>query len=221
MSYEATCPKGHRLQVTEAHFGERVTCPACGEAFVVPDLGKAPGPATPPHPTVKTGSDTRRWKPSADSVAALTSASLVAGRPLVALGLVLVLLARGCDEVGRRGVERAEMKAKAARDSFDNQWQTQQIELEGKIAAIEENKEPRSPEAKTADAKAVADLRAQLADLERHRAIDKRQDETGPWRSLDIAARTARSGNQIDAYWRQIFFVFASIVLASGLLVVS
>jgi uncharacterized membrane protein len=38
---------------------------------------------------------------------------------------------------------------------------------------------------------------------------------------LDIAARTAKTDHTINGYWRELFFVFAAIVLALGLMVVS
>ena len=40
MAYEATS-RGRRLQVTEAHFRQTVSCPTCNTPFVVPDLGAA------------------------------------------------------------------------------------------------------------------------------------------------------------------------------------
>ena len=45
--------------------------------------------------------------------------------------------------------------------------------------------------------------------------------EAGAWRKLGIAARDAAANNQMNAYWREIFFVFATLILAVGLLAVS
>jgi hypothetical protein len=216
MPYEATCPKGHRLQVTEGHFGQRVSCPTCGEAFVVPDPGKAASSTPLPQPAGKTGFDYRRWKPSPEVVSGLSQASLWAGRPLVAAGLVLVLLARGCDAVGQRGVRRAEMKVQAARDELADDYQTTRLRLEEKIAEIQENKD-----AKAADEAALADLKTRLADLAAREEKDRKKCERGPWRTLEVNARTAKTNQEINGYWREIFFVFASILLASGLLLVS
>ena len=182
MPYEATCPKGHRLQVTKAHFGERVNCPTCGEPFVVPDpAAKLQPSTTPPYAAVKGGADSRRWKPSMESVAGLSQAAVVAGRPMVALGLILVLLARGCDGISHRGVERAEAKVRAAKQQFDNGWQTQRVNLQQKITTLEETKEPKAK-----DQEALTDLKQQLRDLgdKETKARQRRRRASGvPWRS--------------------------------------
>lgn len=215
MSYECTCPKGHRLQVADAHVGERVSCPTCGESFVVPSAsGKGQGSGGVPSPA-KNGSEGRGWKPAIENGARWSFASLVAGRPMVAIGLMLVLFARGCDAVGRRGVERAEMKARAARDLFDEEWQGRRISLEDDIATLEEKKDPK------ADQKRVAELKTQLGEMPGRQAKERRSLESKEWRALDISARQAKVSHQINGYWREMFFVFATIVLATGLLVVS
>ena len=59
-----------------------------------------------------------------------------------------------------------------------------------------------------------------LTELPAIQEREKKKAEAGPWRTLESNARSAMTSYQIDGYWRQIFFVFASIVLASGLLVV-
>jgi hypothetical protein len=217
MPYEATCPKGHRLQVTEGHFGQRVNCPTCGEAFVVPELGKAAASSTPPSQSAgKAGLDTRRWKPSLEMVSGLSQGGLWAGRPLVAVGLVLVLLVRGCDGVGQRGVQRAEGKVQAARDELADSYQTKRLQLEEKISERQDNSDPKAE-----DDPKLTDLKTQLADLAAREAKDRKKCERGAWRGLEINARTAKTNQQINAYWREIFFVFASILLAIGLLLVS
>lgn len=217
MPYEATCPKGHRLQVTEAHFGERVMCPTCGEPFVVPDASsKIPGSGSLPQSSGKAGLDYRRWKASFEAFSGLARPSLLAGRPMVAVGLLLVLLARGCDSVSRRGVDRADMKAKVAREQFDDEWQKTRLDLEEKLAALEDNKDSRSQ-----DFKAIADLKTQLSDVAGRQAKARKLAESGTWRALDANTRAAKASQQIDGYWREIFFVFASMVLATGLLMVS
>ena len=43
MPFETTCPKGHRLQVSDSHLGQRIQCPACNESFVVNDENKNSG----------------------------------------------------------------------------------------------------------------------------------------------------------------------------------
>ena len=215
MTYEITCPQGHRLQVTEAHIGQSVNCPTCNESFTVPDLGGRGQPVMPAPPDTKTGMDPKRWTVP-DAASKLSRWSLVSGRPMVAVGLVLVLLARGCDGIGKRGLERADMKVKAAKEEFDDGWQTTRLDLERQVAVIEESKEPKAEEQKK-----LADLKSQLSDLDTRQAKARKAKESGDWRAMELNARTAKANYQINGYWREMFFVFASIVLSVGLLTVS
>jgi hypothetical protein len=213
MPYEAVCPKGHRLQVTEAHFGERVACPTCGEQFVVPRPGDpAPAGGHEPPPTPSGAGRTDRV---AEVTAGMSRFSLVAGRPMVALGLILVLLSRGCDAIGKRGVDRAEMQVKLARDSFDDEWQKKNSDIADQITAIKDAKEPKPD-----DAEKIRKLEEQRSNLEKDQAKARKIFESGKLRSLTIAARDAAANNQVNGYWREVFFVLASILLAIGLLAV-
>jgi len=202
--------------VTEAHFGQRVSCPTCGEAFVVPELGKAASNTPPPQPPAKAPFDYRRWKPSPEILSGLSQASLWAGRPLVAVGLVLVLLARGCEAISQRGVQRADVKVQAAREELADSYQTKRLALEEKISDLEAEKDRKAPEDQ-----ALADLKTQLTDLAVREAKERKKYERGAWRDLETNARIVKTNQQINGYWREIFFVFASIVLATGLLLVS
>jgi len=123
MDYEVSCPKGHKLRVTEAHFGQQVNCPTCGESFVVPDAASASGEsAHAPGGVPAAASPSTSGARSSGGSATFTSVSLAVGRPMLALGLLLVLLSRGCDAIGQRGVVRAKAKLRAARSEFYYQY---------------------------------------------------------------------------------------------------
>ena len=137
MPHEAVCPKGHRLQVTEAHFGERVNCPTCGEGFVVPAGGSKPGSGSGSQfAGIKPSGDSQQWKSSLSAMSGMMTAPLVMARPLVAIGLMLVLCSRGCDEIGRRSVDRAKMKTTLVKDQFEEKWQATKTDLESQIAEL-------------------------------------------------------------------------------------
>jgi ribosomal protein S27E len=215
MPHEAVCPKGHRLQVTEAHFGERVSCPTCGEAFTVPEGGSRPASGSASHfATIKPSGDSQQWKSSLGAMSGMMTAPLVMARPLVAIGLILVLCSRGCDEIGRRSVDRAKMKITLAKDQFEDKWLATKADLEAQIADL------KTHDLKPGEQKHLEDLQKDLADMPGLQEKERKKAEAGAWRTLDSNARSALTSYQIDGYWRQIFFVFASIVLASGLLVV-
>ncbi len=208
MSYETTCPKGHRLQVSDAHLGQRIQCPACNESFVVPDGSRLPAVA-PPN---KSG----RWKVSSSLASDLSRLSILAGRPMVAIGLVLVLLSKGCDSIGQRGVDRAEaMKLKAV-EKFDDGVKAKEVEIQREIDEI-----TARGDVKPDDQKKIDELNKRKAELDKAEAKNRRAKEAGDWRELEAVARSAKSDHKINGYWRELFFVFAAIVLSLGLLVVS
>ena len=208
MPYETTCPKGHRLQVSDAHLGQRIQCPACNESFIVPDGSRAPSPAPANGP--------ERWKLSPDLASDLNRLSLLAGRPLVAVGLILVLLSRGCDSISLRGVERADAMKLMAVEQFDEGLQAKQNDIQREIEEINSRGELKADEQKKID-----ELKKRRTDLNTAAAKDRKAKEAGEWRDLETAARAAKTNHAINGYWRESFFVFAAIVLSLGLLVVS
>ena len=62
--------------------------------------------------------------------------SLLAGRPMVAVGLVLVLLSKGCDSISLHGVERAEAMAQKSGEQFDDDVKSKQLEIQRQIDEI-------------------------------------------------------------------------------------
>jgi hypothetical protein len=208
MPYETTCPKGHRLQVSDAHLGQRIQCPACNEYFVVPNGSRPQSPAPP--------SGAPRWNLSTDLAADLGRFSLLAGRPMVAIGLVLVLLSKGCDSISQRGVERADAVARRASEQFDEDVKGKELALQRDIDDI-----TARGELKADDRAKIDDLKKRKAELAATAAKDRQARQAGEWRELESAARTAAVNHKINAYWREVFFVFAAVVLSLGLLIVS
>lgn len=220
MAHEVVCPKGHRVQITEAHFGRQVRCPTCNEPFVAPDLGAQEGaaesgePSASGLPQVDTSGSARRFGSSSRGPG-LMGFSLAAGRPLVAIGLLLVLVSRGCDSVGRRGIGRADAKARMARTKFSDKWEEEARRLDQRIEDLYD-KEDRT----TADDERLAELREQRSKLGEKRR--KEEEEFEPtWRKLQNKARDAAANNQMRGWWYEILFVIGTIILTFGLLAVS
>ncbi len=208
MPYETTCPKGHRLQVSDAHLGQRIQCPACNESFVVPDGSRQPVPAPP--------SKSGRWEVSATLASDLSRLAILAGRPMVAIGLVLVLFSKGCDSISQRGVDRAEAMQLRAVERFDDGVKTKELDIQREIDEI-----TARGDVKPDDQKKIDELNKRKTDLAASSAKERKAKQTGDWRELEIAAHNAKSDHKINGYWRELFFVFAAIVLSLGLLVVS
>jgi F0F1-type ATP synthase assembly protein I len=159
----------------------------------------------------------------------LTGVYEVAGRPALLAGLMLVLLARGCDTVSERSVGRAESKLALAKNAFDDQWQLKGDKVQ---VQIEETKDKLSKEREKTAADRSQDrinsLQKDLEDLDHERqelnddeAKERAELDRTAWRKLSNNARDAKARSQINAYWWEILFVLGTLVLAFGLLAVS
>ena len=95
------------------------------------------------------------------------------GQPALLIGLMAVLLAKGCDAVGNRNIVRLNAQVQLAQQRLND------------------NKE--------------------LTPVERQEEQERIED-------LQKDAKEARLTNDISGYWREILFVFGSIVLSVGLL---
>jgi hypothetical protein len=111
------------------------------------------------------------------------------GRMLLLSGLLLVLLARGCDSIGARGMGRARASLDSAQTRFNREWQK-------KIADAKDNAEK---------AKVRTDMEKARKDLEEH-----------TWQGLREDIEDAGTGNQMWGFWREIAFVLGTLVLAAG-----
>ncbi len=210
MPYETTCPKGHRLQVSDSHLGQRIQCPACNESFVVPNGGRAAGAASPNLG----GKSPAPWA-SAD----LARLSRWAGRPLVAVGLLLALLSKGCEEINRHAATRATVLANAAPEQFDEDQQFREQVVQNEIDGLAAR--DVKPDERRADERKKDELRKQLRELQSTAAKDRRDKQAGDWHELNVAARIARRTYALNSYWHELFFLFAAGVLVLGLLIVS
>jgi len=224
MSLEAECPQGHRLKITEAHLGKPVSCSICGTTFVVPKPGapSVPGPGQVSVPPAGIGSQSALGPAASGQthqlgmLRGLAKRPLLWGRPMMLVGLLLVIVSRGCYSVGNRAVGRAMQREQMARNRFDDQWEEKRLALEQQLEALEEKQEPGAE-----DAQRRTELRTALMELEAEKQKERQALERGEWRELRIAARDAAARHQMWAYWYEIFFVFASLLLVAGLLVVS
>ena len=113
-------------------------------------------------------------------------------------------------------MDRADAIAKKAVEQFDDAIKTKELEIQREIDEITARGEVKPDEQKKID-----DLNKRHTDLATSAAKDRKAKQGGEWRELEIAARTAGMNHKINGYWRELFFVFAAIVLSLGLLVVS
>src|SRR5690349_10529000 len=141
MPMEILCPAGHRLQVMPDQVNQKVRCPTCQQVFIVPEQRTA----TPP-PVFKendmagladaTNAPVKPRRTSAGLQLDAASAIRYASQALLMFGLVLVLVARGCDSLGNRDSARMLSKSKLVEDQFNDSFEARKIIKQSEIDDI-------------------------------------------------------------------------------------
>jgi len=180
-----------KLTVPDSMVGQQVQCAACKHAFTVEGEQTSP----PVAPQAASGPGFAR-----SLLGRLIGPRAMAalGKIIVLGGLTLVVFARGCDSVGQRGVDRAQAKLEQAKNEFEDDWQDR--------IRRAEKAEPKDNEL--------------LKKLNEDRKKEKEEMDTGQLLELSREARDVEIENRMDAYWLEWLFVFASIVLVVGLMLV-
>jgi hypothetical protein len=130
-------------------------------------------------------------------------------------GIVLVVLARGCGTLDQRNVARLAAKQAAARQQFDDAWETKRLDIQQQIDAL-----TAKPSATPDDQKKIADLRTRLNDILKEQAEERKELTEGRWRNLEIAARNAKWDHAMWGYWHEWLFVAGTIAFTVGLILI-
>jgi GYF domain 2 len=138
------------------------------------------------------------------------------GRALVVLGVLIVLMSRGCDSLGVRKVARLQALAESAESEFQRSWDRRKRSLEDELQSLRER-----PDRNNIDQQRLSNMPTEIASLDREKAAEQRDLRRGTWANYQIAAEDATSSNRMWAYWRQLGFLFGTMVLAVGLLFVT
>jgi len=231
MSYEVACPNGHKLRVDPPNFGKKAKCARCGIVFVVPDPGlgdvggqqghevelpESGGMPVAPLPSFPPVSPASPLAPRPRAASAgLLGINMTVAQLMLLAGLVLVLVARGCDSLGIRGVARANARTQAAQNDFSDKWEAKM--LKNTLDA----EEITSKKTLTADdTKALEKLREESSNLSRDMEKERTKLQRGEWRELLRASRDVNTNNQLMGYWRELLFVVGTVFLTIGLIAV-
>ena len=137
------------------------------------------------------------------------------GQPLLLVGLLLVLLSRGCDSLGDRYVTRIAAKAEVAEGQFQDDWDDQRAVIEKQRRALMEKEEPTDE-----DEKALEPLNEELDELDKKMQAEMEELRNGRWRNLAGAARDAQANNEMWSFWREGLFWFGTFLFSMGLVIV-
>jgi hypothetical protein len=183
----------------------------------------SPGPRRPTDGTPNAFSPASQPRPAAPSPSSPMLMSLLqplafgryAGQPLMLVGLVLVLLAKGCDSVGNRYVQQLEAKLQLRQNEFQDKCDADRRKIQRQIEALREA--GTDTEGEQAE---LSGLNEQLRVLEDQIENDREKLTVGEWQDLKKKGRDASAGTKVWGYYREAIFVFGTILLTIGLLAV-
>jgi len=193
MANEVICPGGHKLQVRPEHAGKEVRCPICKATMVVPDLwgGSSEVPLRPADPPVESPRFVQAPMSKGSSSMTNSGGALkVVAYLAMAIGVVMVVSARGCDSLFNRNQASVSAKLMSEKEQFKR-------ETEDKV-----------DDAKDADKDKVRKDRDEA----------RVKLEKGAWKALERNVEDAHLAEAKWGWWFELGFVVGSIVLVLGLL---
>jgi hypothetical protein len=131
------------------------------------------------------------------------------------IGIVLVVLARGCDSLGNRNVARQQARASLAVQEFDQEWEEKENEVEEDIAEVLEG------DLKPEEQEELNKLREKQRKLSSDKATERAERERDEWQELRFAATTAAARNTASAYWREFVFLIGALALSIGVVLLA
>ena len=179
---------------------------------IEPEKKAAPATKDNGTPTPKPASTRPSLPPDLDMTQLIRSV----GRGLVVLGVLIVFMSRGCDSLGVRKVARLQALAEIAESDFQRSWDRAKGQLEDEQQSLRERSDLNNIEQQR-----LNNLPEEIAKLDREKKDEQRVLRQGKWAGYTIAAEDSESNDRMWAYWRQLGFLFGTMVLAVGLLFVT
>jgi len=140
-------------------------------------------------------------------------------KSMLVVGIVLVLLSRGCDSLARRNVAAAQAKLQLGQAYFANDWEDDEIDLKQDIRDIQ-NDITKEREAEKRDDEAIKKLEERLKEkqkkkdeFDKERAEATQEFQEGDLRELQYAANIARASSEKGGWWREAFFVLGTLLV--------
>lgn len=148
---------------------------------------------------------------SLNFAAALSNFKIV-GYPCLIVGFLLVLTGKGCDSLGNRWAARLVAKSQMAEQQFDANYQSRINAIQSQIDSYNDSSNPDQTQIQALNDR----LRKLRSEMSKERERLRRDD----WFDLKSAANIARANDQAWGFFRELVFLFGSMVLSVGLLVI-
>lgn len=238
MSISVLCENcGHRFRARDEHAGKKAQCPKCGDQIVIPDgeaedseefeivttepPAEARPPVLPPSLTTPSGRGAGQGGWFGGVGTGMLGLGRQSGLLCLVVGLVFVVTARGCESLATRSALAATVRLQKKQSEFSDEWNDKRGELERKLSELEEKRiEANDPQMGEAIREEIAETQKKLRDSRRDEAKARAEKERGDWDDLEQRSRDARTDLVLGQFWRELLFVFGSLVLVVGLVTV-
>ena len=141
---------------------------------------------------------------------------LLIAKTLIAVGLALIILARGCDSLEQRYAESLSGQLELMKAEFDASWDTKNEELSERRDELQA-KGNRSASENSELQTITSDLQNISSDEQKEKTVQQRD----VWIPLEKNASKAASSRKVHAFYTEILFLLSAMILCTGLVVVS
>ena len=135
----------------------------------------------------------------------------ILGYPFLIVGFLMVIGSKGCDSLGNRWASRLSANARIAEDKFNYGYERKRNSYQSQIDSINDGDNPNTDR--------INDLNKRITDLNKEQSEQRQKLSKTTWFELDASAKMAQANNQAWGFFRELGFVFGSMVLSIGLLV--
>ncbi|MEM6749699.1 MAG: hypothetical protein AAGA57_04480 [Planctomycetota bacterium] len=148
-------------------------------------------------------------------------ALLPLGYLLLLVGLVLVVAARGMDNLSADGAARAKAKLQLAQNELVQKYAERSKPLESEIAKLNADMTGEmSGEDRNTATQTLKTKRDELGKVQKEFADERATLQAGEWLELQADSDNAVPKAQMQGYWHEMGFVAGTAVLTLGLVIV-
>ena len=187
----------------------------------MPTLNTEPQSASPGQGFPKPTKSSRPWRGQLNTQAIsrnpLTQVAQY-GQVLLLLGLVLVVLSKGCDGIGNRYVSRLNSKYELVVNQFEDTYTEKQNQVKEEVARLQQQIGDEAPTPEQREMQ--TDLVNKSKDIEKQRGKEFAVNQRTKWARMKIKSRDSAANNNMWGFWRECVFALGTLVLTVGLLTV-
>ncbi|MEO2022090.1 MAG: hypothetical protein ABGX05_09690, partial [Pirellulaceae bacterium] len=140
------------------------------------------------------------------------------GQVFLLLGLVLVVLSKGCDGIGNRYVSRLNSQYELAVNQFEDIYTEKQNQVREEVALLQQQIGDEAPTPEQREKQ--IDLVDKSKEIEKQRSKAFAENQSTKWARLKIKSRDSAANNNMWGFWRECLFALGTLVLTVGLLIV-